>query len=190
MNRNKRIILSAIVVIILLMGVGYAAFTNITLNINATSKIIPAIFEVVFVSEPPRIAVDPASGMSTTSTINVTAPAPAEGATSATIDVSGLHNAGDAAYVTFKVTNKSEVDASKVSLFVSQDGKNNTKNSYTTEDGLFTFSAVYTHERDTELPVNDIGTVEVTIVLNKRIEDGIDKDASCVVNIIAEPTQV
>ena len=54
MKRTNKIIIGAIIISILLLGIGYAAIQNITLNISGTAKADPSQsnFKVRFTAEP------------------------------------------------------------------------------------------------------------------------------------------
>jgi len=110
MNKQKRIILGVILVIIVLMAIGYAAVENITLTINGTASASAAQdnFKVGFTGVN---TVNPESG-----TITVTATATA-GATTATVNVSGLSKKDDTGYAILEIQNTSNaVDASEVNV--------------------------------------------------------------------------
>lgn len=111
MNKQKRIILGVILVVIVLMAIGYAAVGNITLSISGTASATASgdNFKVGFTGQ--NTVVNPTSG-----SITVTATASA-GATSATVNVSGLSKKGDTAFAILEIANTSnDIDASEVNV--------------------------------------------------------------------------
>ena len=98
MRRNTKIVGGILLVAILLVAVGYAAITNVTLNIDGTAKSEgnPDNFKVELVGEPQT------SGDGTTiATINTA------DKTQGTMNVSGLNAKGQTAIATYTVKNQS-----------------------------------------------------------------------------------
>ena len=98
MRRNTKIVGGILLVAILLVAVGYAAITNVTLNIKGTTKSEgnPDNFKVELVGEPQT------SGDGTT-----TATIDAKDKTQGTMNVSGLNAKGQTAVATYTVKNQS-----------------------------------------------------------------------------------
>ena len=99
MKKTSKIIISVLLLVVLLIGIGYAAIQNITLNITGTAKADPnqSNFKVMFSGEP-TIMVKPTNAQVTaviTDDIN------------ATINVGGLIQKGDIVIVAYTVQNVS-----------------------------------------------------------------------------------
>lgn len=96
MKRTNKLIIAALLVIMLLLGIGYAAIQNITLNISGTASADPAqaAFKVMFSGEP-----------TVSDATHVTASVTDD--TNATINVSGLTAEGDKVTATYTVQNAS-----------------------------------------------------------------------------------
>lgn len=111
MSKQKKIILGVILVVIVLMAIGYATVGNITLTISGKANATASgdNFKVGFTGQ--NTVVDPTSG-----SITVTATATA-GATSATVNVSGLSKKDDTAYAILEIANTSnDIDATEVNV--------------------------------------------------------------------------
>ena len=98
MRRNTKIVGGILLVAILLVAVGYAAITNVTLNIKGTAKSEgnPDNFKVELIGEPQT-----SGDGTTTATINTT------DKTQGTMNVSGLNAKGQTAIATYTVKNQS-----------------------------------------------------------------------------------
>ena len=98
MRRNTKIVGGILLVAILLVAVGYAAITNVTLNIKGTAKSEgnPDNFKVELIGEPQT------SGDGTT-----TATIDNQDKTQGTMNVSGLNAKGQTAIATYTVKNQS-----------------------------------------------------------------------------------
>ena len=96
MKKTSKIILTMIVIAILIIGVGYAAIQNITLNISGTATADPSQsnFKVMF-SGTPTVSDETYVTAAVTDDIN------------ATINVEGLTKAGDTVFATYTVQNTS-----------------------------------------------------------------------------------
>lgn len=96
MSKQKKITLGVILLAVLLMGVGYAAITNVTLTIGGTAKATAdqENFKVYFTGE--TIA------NSTNAAATVTAKS-----TSATVNFSGMKTVGDEEYAILEIENGS-----------------------------------------------------------------------------------
>ena len=96
MKRTNKIILTATIVALLVLGIGYAAIQNITLNINGTAAADPsqANFKVMF-SGTPTVSDDTYVTAAITDDTN------------ATINVEGLTKKGDVVTATYTVQNAS-----------------------------------------------------------------------------------
>ena len=98
MRRNTKIVGGILLVAILLVAVGYAAITNVTLNIDGTAKSEgnPDNFKVELVGEPQT-----SGDGTTTATINTA------DKTQGTMNVSGLNAKGQTAIATYTLKNQS-----------------------------------------------------------------------------------
>ena len=98
MRRNTKIVGGILLVAILLVAVGYAAITNVTLNIDGTAKSEgnPDNFKVELIGEPQT-----SGDGTTTATINTA------DKTQGTMNVSGLNAKGQTAIATYTVKNQS-----------------------------------------------------------------------------------
>ena len=98
MRRNTKIVGGILLVAILLVAVGYAAITNVTLNIKGTTKSEgnPDNFKVELIGEPQT-----SGDGTTTATINTA------DKTQGTMNVSGLNAKGQTAIATYTVKNQS-----------------------------------------------------------------------------------
>lgn len=105
MKKTNRIILLSIIVIILLLGVGYAAIQNITLNINGTATADPSQsnFKVKFSGTPTVSETDKVTASITNDT-------------NATMNVSGLTAKGDTVTATYTIQNASADLATNLSV--------------------------------------------------------------------------
>ena len=97
MKRTSKMIMAAVIVAVLLLGIGYAAIQNITLNIAGTAAADPsqANFKVMF-SGTPTVSDDTYVTAAITDDIN------------ATMNVEGLTKKGDVVSATYTVQNTSE----------------------------------------------------------------------------------
>ena len=98
MRRNTKIVGGILLVAIVLVAVGYAAITNVTLNIKGTAKSEgnPDNFKVELIGEPQT-----SGDGTTTATINTA------DKTQGTMNVSGLNAKGQTAIATYTVKNQS-----------------------------------------------------------------------------------
>lgn len=105
MKKTNRIILLSIIVIILLLGVGYAAIQNVTLNINGTAVADPnqLNFKVKFSGTPTVSETDKVTASITNDT-------------NATMNVSGLTAKGDTVTATYTIQNVSADLATNLSV--------------------------------------------------------------------------
>lgn len=109
MNKQKKIILGIILVVIVLMGIGYAALENITLTITGTANASASQdnFKVYF------------TGANTTKSPNTDAVTvtTTDGSKSAEVNISGLTTVGQTSYAILEIKNGSNgVDASEVNV--------------------------------------------------------------------------
>lgn len=113
MKKQKKLVLIVILIAVLLMGIGYAALSNVTLTINGTASAVAdnENFKVYFTGE---------STPSTTS--NVTTTVTAKSVT-ADVEFSGLTKKDDEEYVIFEIENGSnDVDAKSVTVTLTSEG--------------------------------------------------------------------
>lgn len=109
MNKQKKITLGVIILAVLLMGVGYAAITNVTLTINgkATATASQENFKVYYTAENSTVT-NEAEGVE----VSVTAKAQ-----NATVNFSGMTTKGDSKQAILEIENGSnDVDASSVNV--------------------------------------------------------------------------
>lgn len=110
MNKQKRLVLGIIVVAVLLMGVGYAAITNVELTINgrASSTASQENFRVYFTGE------NTVKSDTTENNIDVTIK---ENKLEAILNISGLVNKDDEKYAILEIENGSnDIDAKSVTV--------------------------------------------------------------------------
>ena len=144
MSKTNKIIIGIVLVAILLLGIGYAAIQNVTLNISGTVAADPSQsnFKVCFVIDP-----EPTVSDSTYVTAGVTDDI------NATINVSGLTTKGQIVSATYTVQNTSTDLSADLSVA--------TTNSNTE---YFTISSELA---DTSLKAGETTTVTVTVELTK-----------------------
>ena len=152
MTSTSKIISAIVIVAVLMLGVGYAAITNITLKIegNATAVGNQANFIVGFTGTPTKeiiTAITP-TGVTPTATATIDA----NDATQATINVSNLTAKGDKVVATYTVKNSSADLAAELSA------------SATLSNTDFTVSPALGKNY---LKPGEVTTVTVTIVLDK-----------------------
>ena len=171
MMKSKKTILGIVLLIaILLLGIGYAAITDVTLNINGTADATANTdnFIVKFTSATPGDKCTLAE---------VTSSDP-NGRT-ATMNVSGLQTAGDTATATFVVTNESH--DLKAALAVTTQTMGGTNPDY------FDVEATIADNTASVLP-NGTRTVTVTVTLKETIIA--DKTATINVQLSATPEEI
>ena len=144
MSKTSKIILVTIIATSILLGLGYAAIQNITLNISGTAAANPSQsnFKVRFVTDPAPTVSD-----STYVTAGVT------NDTNATINVSGLTSKGQLVSATYTVQNASTDLSADLSVA--------TTNSNTE------YFTIRSELEDTSLKAGEVTTVTVTIELTK-----------------------
>ena len=104
--KNKKTFIGLIVLLaVLMLGIGYAALTNITLNINGTATGIPdgSNFVVDFSDDESKIVVDKSKANT-----NVVVDAKKTGTLKAKLDVSNLTSKGESVTVTYTIENNSK----------------------------------------------------------------------------------
>lgn len=102
MNTKKSLIIGGVVLaIVLLIAVGFAALTNVTLNINGSATATPndKNFTVKFTGTPTTSV--------STDSIQANATVSSEDAKKATLNVSGLTAKGETASATYTIKNES-----------------------------------------------------------------------------------
>ena len=163
MKRTNRIILTVVIVAMLVLGVGYAAIQNITLNITGTAAADPSQsnFKVMF-SGTPTVSDETYVTAAVTNDTN------------ATINVEGLTKVGDVASATYTIQNAS-TDLS-ADLAVS-----------TTNDNPEYFTLTSELE-ETSLVAGEATTLTVTVELTKTpVEESVS--ATIGVQLEAMPVQ-
>lgn len=170
MNKKRTILGGAILVAVLMLGIGYAAIDAITLNISGTATANENADNFV-------VKFDNATDK-TTATAGVTAKVTAD--KTATMDVTGLTAKGDEATATFTIVNESEDLSAQLAV-------NATATKITNDtDGYFSVSAVVNNP--TLLTAKGSTTATVTVTLNKTPVDGA-KTGTINVQLDATPVQ-
>ena len=170
--KSKKTILGIVLLIaILLLGVGYAAITGVTLNINGTANATANTdnFIVKFTS---ATAGDKCTAEVSSSDQN---------GRTATMNVSGLQTANDTATATFVVTNESP-DLNAV-LAV----KTKTMTDTGTGDADYFDVEATIADNASSMAPSATRTVTVTVTLNKTIVE--DKTATINVQLTATPEE-
>ena len=165
---NNKIVGGIVLLAIILVAVGYAAITNVTLNINGTAKsgANQSNFVVEFIGTP-------TTGGKGTTTATINASKKTEG----TVEVSGLTAKGDTATATYTVKNQSQdLSADLTAEATSSNEKY--------------FETICTVEKTT-LKAQEETTLTVTIKLLKTPIDETKEDltSNIGVSITAEPKQ-
>ena len=165
---NNKIVGGVVLLAIILVAVGYAAITNVTLNINGTAKsgANQSNFVVEFIGTP-------TTGGKGTTTATINASKKTEG----TVEVSGLTAKGDTATATYTVKNQSQdLSADLTAEATSSNEKY--------------FETICTVEKTT-LKAQEETTLTVTIKLLKTPIDETKEDltSNIGVSITAEPKQ-
>lgn len=163
MKRTNKIILIAIVSVVLLLGIGYAAIQNVTLNIQGTAKADPSQsnFKVMFTGTP--TASDSSKVVATITND-----------TNATIDVSGLTSKGETVTAIYTVKNASTDILADLSV-------------ETTNSNTEYFSIKSEFEK-TSLVAGETTTLTVTVKLIKTpISENVSSEIG--IEIIAAPSE-
>ena len=165
---NNKVVGGIVLLAIILVAVGYAAITNVTLNINGTAKsgANQSNFVVEFIGTP-------TTGGKGTTTATINASKKTEG----TVEVSGLTAKGDTATATYTVKNQSQdLSADLTAEATSSNEKY--------------FETICTVEKTT-LKAQEETTLTVTIKLLKTPIDETKEDltSNIGVSITAEPKQ-
>ena len=163
MTKTSKIIVVAVIVEMLLLGIGYAAIQNITLNIAGTAAADPSQenFKVMF-SGTPTVSDETYVTAGITDEIN------------ATINVSGLTKKGEIVTATYTIQNTSTDLTADLSATAS-----NTNTEY--------FNVSYALEENT-LQKGEATTITVTVELIKTpIQESVSSTIG--VQIIAAPFQ-
>ena len=165
---NNKVVGGILLLAIILVAVGYAAITNVTLNINGTAKsgANQSNFVVEFIGTP-------TTGGKGTTTATINASKKTEG----TVEVSGLTAKGDIATATYTVKNQSQdLSADLTAEATSSNEKY--------------FETICTVEKTT-LKAQEETTLTVTIKLLKTPIDETKEDlaSNIGVSITAEPKQ-
>ncbi len=165
---NNKIVGGVVLLAIILVAVGYAAITNVTLNINGTAKsgANQSNFVVEFIGTP-------TTGGKGTTTATISESKKTEG----TVEVSGLTAKGDTATATFTVKNQSQ----DLSADLTAEATSSNEKYFETICTL----------ADTTLKAGEETTLTVTIKLLKTPIDETKEDltSNIGVSITAEPKQ-
>lgn len=117
MHKQKRLIFIIILLTVILMGIGYAALSNVTLTINGKATATPndENFKVYFTGKNTK-----KSGEESNPNVNVTV---TEQATTATVNFSGLSKKDDTEYAILEIENASnDVDAKSITVALEASG--------------------------------------------------------------------
>ena len=165
---NNKVVLGVVLLAIILVAVGYATITNVTLNIKGTTKTEAnqSNFVIEFIGEP-------TTGGKGTTTATVNSSKKTEG----TVEVSGLTAKGDTATATYTVKNRSEDLSADLTAEATSSNQ-----SY--------FETICTLDKTT-LKAQEETTLIVTIKLLKTPIDETKEDLTSKigVSITAEPKQ-
>lgn len=168
MNKKRTILGGAILVAVLMLGIGYAAINAITLKITGTAsaEASDANFVVKFDNATDK----------TTATTGVTATV--TGDKTATMNVTGLTAKGDTATATFTIVNESEDLSAQLAV----------KTQTITNEEYFSVNAVVNNTTVLTAKQNNTTTATVTVTLNKtpigEVEEG-----TINVELLATPVQ-
>lgn len=151
MTNTNKIITAIVIIAVILIGVGYAGLSNITLKVEgtATADANTANFVVGFTGTPNTTVTQavPAVGVSA----NATATIDTNDSTKATINITNLTAKGDKVVATYTVKNSSKDLAAKLTTSTTS-----TNTNYTVTSSL----------DKNYLKPDEMTTVTVTIVLN------------------------
>ena len=172
MTNTKKIIAAIVIVAVLVIGVGYAAIQNITLNISGTASANAdqANFTVAFSGEP---TTDKTKVSANSTAASITAAVTDD--TNATINVEGLTAKGDVVTATYTIQNTSADLSAKLSATTSNSNTEYFKVTHDLED-----ATTVTHGQAT--------TITVTVELIKTPITATET-ATVGVQITAEPVQ-
>ena len=173
-KRNSKIAL-AIVALILVLGIGYAVVSNVTLTISGSASAKDVELKVGF-NGTVSSDVTHATGATATGTNSGTS---SVGVKTATISVSDLANPGDYATVTYTVQNyETDVDAS---VYVSN--ITNNKDTYFT----VTTDATGSSNAKSVAKNNGTATIEVKVELIARPTAAADNTATIEITLTGTP---
>lgn len=192
MKKQRKILLITVVSVIALMGIAYAAFTALTLNINTSATASASIFNVGFDDVEPTIE-------KSNDNISVIATTPKEGDKDITLSFSGLKNPGDIASATYTILNDGDIDATDITIRTGTDNQveiDPTPQSWTSEDGVFEFSVnanaggdytdgYWSLQSPLTLKAGEKGRIRVYVKLLKRVDT--ETTASCTAKLTANP---
>lgn len=173
MRKQKTMMGLAIFAAILMLGIGYAAVSNITLNINGSaSATADSDFDVVFTEEEGDIVINKAGANNAT----VTASVKENDKTKADISVSGLTTKGEKVEVTYTIANNS----ADLSASLTATTSNTNTEYFAVTSSINTTPVVVAKDNST--------TVVVTVELIKTPIDA-DQSATIGVELTAQPVQ-
>lgn len=164
MKKRKTFVGVALLVAVLMLGIGYAAISNIDLKITGSASATPSDsnFKVKFTGTPETDA----TNVSSAST-NATVTASVTDDLNATIDVSGLTTTGDYVTATYTILNDSPELAA--TLAVGEITKAVKTSAATDSTDYFNVTATL---KDTEIAATKTTTVTVKVELTKTpVED-------------------
>lgn len=164
MKRRNTYVGLVLLVAVLMLGIGYAAMSNITLNItgSASAVVDDENFKVLFVGTPE------VSSSDVTATITDDH--------NATLNVTGLNAKGDKATVTYTVKNASE----DLSASIAVPNISNSNSEY--------FTVTTDMNTQKTLVAGDNTTITVTVELIKTPVDA-DQTANINISLVASPVQ-
>lgn len=169
MKNKKTFIVVALVIAVLLIGIGYAVISDLTLTISGTAsaQANPDNFDVKFTGEPTK-------GGQGTTTATIDKATDPKGRT-ATINVTGLTAKGDTATATYTVTNASKDLTADLSVEV-------------TTNSNSTYFKVTPELAQESITAGTETTVTVTVELLKTPVTA-DESANITVTLTASPVQ-
>jgi len=192
MKKQKKILLTTVLGVIALVGIVYAAFTAITLQINTSATASASIFSIGFDDVAPTIE-------KSNDNITVTATTPTKGASSITLDVSGLKKVGDTASAAYTILNDGDIDGTDITIKTGPDRQleiGESPQRWTSDDGVFEFG-VYANaggdyvdgywslKSPLTLKVGEKGRIRIEVTLLKAVDT--ETTASCSATITANP---
>ena len=169
MTNTNKIISAIVIVAVLVIGVGYAAISNITLNITGTAAATPndANFKVAFIGTP-----------EVSNTDIVTSATVKDDTTKAEFTIENVSAKGDNATITYTVRNNSSDLSATISATTSND---NTE--------YFSVEYKFAGDKDTvTLAAGEETTITVTVSVIKTPIDAV-KSANVGVALTAQPVQ-
>ena len=195
MKKQKKVLLITVLCVAALMGMVYAAFTALTLQINTSATASASIFSVGFDDVEPTIE-------KSNDNINIIATTPTEGDAEITLSFAGLKNPGDTASAAYTILNNGDIDATDISIYTGPDRQIEVGKSlqeWTSDDGVFQFGVYANSGGDyldgywslqppLTLKSGEKGRIRIEVTLLKRVDT--ETTASCTAKLTANPTEL